>query len=132
MKQLTVWLDEKLEFIEDRLNSLEDSYADIGDSMYRRDPDEVQRLITEDSDTYIINELYKLANGDVQELAKQLTRESFGCAVSYSFLMSLMSHVYYMLDADEQEKRQVIEQKMMDKATKKTYDCEYTLDNEHY
>jgi len=132
MNQLSVWLDKKIEFIEDRLDSLEDSFEDIGSSLYLNDPAEVRRLITEDSDTYVINELYKLSNGDVQELGRQLARETFGCAVTFEFLKSLLHHTYTMSEVEDDERRRKIEQRMMQRATKKTYDCNYILDDEHY
>lgn len=130
MRELVTWLAEKTMFLDDRIDDIEEAYDELGQSVYEVHPAQLTRFLTKGSESYLIQSLYKLADGDIEELGYQLSKMSYKTAVFQSFLLKLINHLEDMSMLEEEDNNSGDVQEVNSRINTINYDV--TCDNEHY
>lgn len=127
---LTKWMADKTEYLDERIEEMEDAYETLGGSLYAVRPDHLIELLTEDSDTYLINQLYKLAEGDIDDLGYQLQKMLYKTAIFSEFVSKLMELLECMAEVEDEIKQNHHAQTVNHITA--SINEEAVCDNEHY
>ena len=127
MNSLAKWVEEKIDYLDDRLESMEDSYEDIGSSMYLQDPEVVVNRLLKGSETHMLQNLYKYGKEDFQARAMELLALSWRFNAYNVFIEILLEHYHSILTLEREQEEKVGVPILLN-----TDNDDEVIDNEHY